>query len=271
MRFILGLKGTQFISGIFKLVTVCMGFWQCSVTVPQMNGCALDGPGVGRSTLRDILILIWLQVLLWIAFLLLPFSGVYDARNARVDFTRSRQLWERAKLEGTIAVVGADVDLSAQGHVAAARARSAKKKKAGYLVQSLVPSRVFGKKGAKPAQAPAQALVFPRGLPSPRGPDGYTPLVDANAPLSDRPDGPATHASSSVSPPGSEPLPFPRSMLVWTLEAAERLQSMAMAVSYPMRSGESKNRLFSLLTFDTRAFLGCSALFVLMSLVSVHA
>ena len=70
--------------------------------MPEANGCALDGPGVGRSTIKDILILIWLQLLLWAALLLLPYSGTYEPRTASIDFSRARLLWARAKQEGTL-------------------------------------------------------------------------------------------------------------------------------------------------------------------------
>ena len=61
-KFILGLKGTQFLSGMLKLVTLCLSFWQCSVTIIDENGCRMEGPGVGKPALNDLVMLLWLQV-----------------------------------------------------------------------------------------------------------------------------------------------------------------------------------------------------------------
>jgi len=49
------------------------------------------------------------------------------------------------------------------------------------------------------------------------------------------------------------------------------VRATVMAVTYPMRTGSSKNRLFALLTWDTSAFWCCAALFLLMSLLSIRA
>jgi len=73
MRFILALKGTQCISGMVKSVMVMTQLWSCVVLHP--NTCDEDGPGVGgRHLVFDIMILGWLQILCWTAFILLPYS-----------------------------------------------------------------------------------------------------------------------------------------------------------------------------------------------------
>ena len=63
MRFILGLKGTQFISGLFKFVKLAFAFWGCSVTSTDPAGCSAAGPGVGHtSVLKMISAIVFLQV-----------------------------------------------------------------------------------------------------------------------------------------------------------------------------------------------------------------
>lgn len=69
MKFILSLKGTQFLSGVLKLAFLCLSFWQCTVTILDRNGCREEGPGVNKGPFNEILTLIWLQALLRIAFL----------------------------------------------------------------------------------------------------------------------------------------------------------------------------------------------------------
>ena len=49
MRFIIGLKGTQFISGVIKTVILAFKFWKCAVTSDAQNGCRETGPGVGHT------------------------------------------------------------------------------------------------------------------------------------------------------------------------------------------------------------------------------
>ena len=47
--------------------------WQCVVLAP--GSCATSGPGVGgRGVAFDLVVTLWLQVLVWAAFLLLPCS-----------------------------------------------------------------------------------------------------------------------------------------------------------------------------------------------------
>ena len=254
-RFILGLKGSQFISGIFKLLTVCIEFWSCSVTVPEINGCAANGPGVGRSTVRDILILLWLQVLLWIAFLLLPYSGQFDASRAKVDFSRARKLWAQAQQESAGTAPGA---------------KPGPPRRVGFVTK--LPSRLFS---AVPQSLSrilsvggpsATSLPLPASLPSPAGSGlgsgGYIKLEDATTPT-------GKPLSDEVKESDAREETVGAVGCVWA--ALERLRSTIMAVTYPMRTGASKNRLLLLLRFDTRAFLACAALFTLMSLVSVHA
>ena len=60
VRFILGLKGSGFISGVIAAVKVSMDLWQCTVLKPMT--CHLNGPGVGNPVHEQIVIITWLQV-----------------------------------------------------------------------------------------------------------------------------------------------------------------------------------------------------------------
>ena len=60
VRFILGLKGSGFISGVIAAVKVSMDLWQCTVLKPMT--CHLNGPGVGNAVHEQIVIICWLQV-----------------------------------------------------------------------------------------------------------------------------------------------------------------------------------------------------------------
>jgi len=93
MRFILGLKGTQFISGLLKAILAYFGFWQCTVTSPDPAACRNDGPGVGSSVRFTAALLVWLQMLMWTAFLLLPYSSQYDPQTGRLSYERANALW----------------------------------------------------------------------------------------------------------------------------------------------------------------------------------
>jgi hypothetical protein len=39
MRFILGMKGMQFVSGVIKSAILCYEFWECSVGSTEPLGC----------------------------------------------------------------------------------------------------------------------------------------------------------------------------------------------------------------------------------------
>ena len=93
MRFILGLKGTQFISGIIKTTILCFKFWKCAVTSLEPGGCESSGPGVGHhSAFSYLSVLIWLQVLLWAAFLVLPYAGQLNPTTGKINYSRSKGL-----------------------------------------------------------------------------------------------------------------------------------------------------------------------------------
>ena len=60
VRFILGLKGSGFISGVIAAVKVSIDLWQCTVLKPMT--CHLNGPGIGNPVFEQIVIICWLQV-----------------------------------------------------------------------------------------------------------------------------------------------------------------------------------------------------------------
>jgi len=74
IRFILSMKGTAAISGVINAVRCAIGLWQCTVFNPMT--CHINGPGVGGDVFEQILCICWLQLLAWVAFMLLPFAGV---------------------------------------------------------------------------------------------------------------------------------------------------------------------------------------------------
>ena len=49
-RFILSLKGTQFLSGLSKLVLLCTDFFSCTVLAVQEDQCHFAGPGVSSHS-----------------------------------------------------------------------------------------------------------------------------------------------------------------------------------------------------------------------------
>ena len=60
-------------------------------------GCQARGPGVGGASVRKMVaIMLWIQALLWIAFLLLPFTGKLNPRSGKINYTRSRRKWADA-------------------------------------------------------------------------------------------------------------------------------------------------------------------------------
>jgi hypothetical protein len=50
----------------------------------------------GASVRKMVAIMLWMQALLWIAFLLLPFTGKLNPRSGKVNYTRSRRKWADA-------------------------------------------------------------------------------------------------------------------------------------------------------------------------------
>ena len=50
----------------------------------------------GASVRKMVAIMLWMQALLWIAFLLLPFTGKLNPRSGKINYTRSRRKWADA-------------------------------------------------------------------------------------------------------------------------------------------------------------------------------
>ena len=57
---------------MIKALIGYIGFWECAIG----SRCIEAGPGVGSNVKRQLAILLWLQILLWTAFLLLPVTWV---------------------------------------------------------------------------------------------------------------------------------------------------------------------------------------------------
>ena len=93
MQFILALKGTQFLSGLIKLGTLCLGLWMCTI----QTTCETSAPGVAHdgTILASLAMIVWLQVLVWFAFLMLPYTGKFQPHTAAVSYDRADKLWAR--------------------------------------------------------------------------------------------------------------------------------------------------------------------------------
>jgi len=89
MRYILGLKGSQFISGLLKGLIGYIDFWVCA-----SGDCRLTGPGVGQHVVEQMMLLTWLQLLLWTAFVLLPYASHLNPQTGRLSYERGRRLWK---------------------------------------------------------------------------------------------------------------------------------------------------------------------------------
>ena len=75
MRFILALKGSQTLSGVANSVITAVQMWSCVVFQP--GTCPSRGPGVSAqpNLVLDLCMIVWLQLLVWTAFVLLPYSS----------------------------------------------------------------------------------------------------------------------------------------------------------------------------------------------------
>jgi len=100
-RFILALKGFQFISGCIALASTCYAFWVCTALSDDGAGCTIHGPGQTTTVPKAIILTCYLQALLWFACLLLPFTGKFQKQTGGVSYERQRALWK----EATAAVV----------------------------------------------------------------------------------------------------------------------------------------------------------------------
>jgi len=95
MKFILGLKGTQFISGVIKAILGYQAFWSCLALQSDATACQRDGPGVGKSVVDQFVLVIWTQILLWVAFLVLPYAGHFVPSTGKVVYGKANALWEK--------------------------------------------------------------------------------------------------------------------------------------------------------------------------------
>ena len=209
----------------------------------------------------------WLQALLWIGFILLPYSGQYDESTGSVSFKRAELLWARALLEGASDQAqskrgtepnfeSAASDRFSQSGVTP---RAATKKRRNSLLggisllggNSLLggATRLFGSK--KPMLAPLH-------ISSGRSFKGR--VLDSS--YHRLPEGHASHRSEKV-----EEGSWRFTLRKW----ANNGRANAMAATYPVRTGATENRLFSLLRWDTRSFKACTLLFGLMMVVAYDA
>lgn len=94
-RFVLALKGFQFISGAITLVEKVFGFWECTVLSEDGAGCVHLEDG-SMDVPQVILLIIYLQGLLWCAVLLLPYTGRFNAKTGIVNYKRQEKLWTEA-------------------------------------------------------------------------------------------------------------------------------------------------------------------------------
>jgi len=108
MRFILGLKGSQFASALIKVFPLALQFWQCAArpAARGVNYCQVAGPGVNDvSVSATILMLIWLQLLTWYAFLLLPYASKLDPVTGTIIREEPFEvLWNRNRRSADAAV-----------------------------------------------------------------------------------------------------------------------------------------------------------------------
>lgn len=77
-RYILTLKGTQFISGLINLTLLIFDMWSC-LTLHDV--CDLSSFGMPTSPVaQQVAVLVWIQLLCWTACVLGPFSSRFDSR-----------------------------------------------------------------------------------------------------------------------------------------------------------------------------------------------
>jgi len=92
-KFILGMKGTQFISGVIKAIIAYAKFWACTVLDSDAMACRDHGPGVGSSVVFTANLLLYMQLLLYIAFIILPYAKQYEPSTGWLNGTRAEELW----------------------------------------------------------------------------------------------------------------------------------------------------------------------------------
>jgi len=87
MRFILGLKSSQVLTGILLAISGLVQFFECAV-VADPPDCGADAPGVRDNWLVDAAFCVWLQLLTLAAFAMLP-SAVDIAQHGPVVSRRA--------------------------------------------------------------------------------------------------------------------------------------------------------------------------------------
>ena len=60
------------------------------------SGCVTSGPGMSTHIIASFLLLLYLQALLWLAVLLLPYTGRFLRKTGVVNYTRQHKLWTEA-------------------------------------------------------------------------------------------------------------------------------------------------------------------------------
>jgi len=267
MKFILSLKGTQFLSGIIKLAVLCLSFWHCTVAIPDANGCREAGPGVGKPPLNDLMMLLWLQVLLWIAFHLLPYSGTFDEQTGTVSFRRASLLWARAKQESTIKT-------SPESFAGIENTTFAWFSNRSFLANrrssQIFPHPPTSKAAKEKEPTPKKRSIWP---PRWRNRDkGYTKLTDLEDPSRGKLGNLKHHESQLPRPPQPDLVQSTASSSVGNYATAwATFKSDLLAATFPIRTGATKNRLFMLLTWDTRAFKACALLYLVLMSIAIDA
>ena len=277
MRFILGLKGTQFLSGIFKFIKLSVDFWKCTVTSTIEDGCMWHGPGVGHtSVLNMVSVLLWLQFLLWIAFLVLPLPGSSIHSRARSTGDKGLALWAEA-MEWAQAKAKVRRE---PPPISKKKQRAAERKAAKLARRSPSPSRMLemeseGYRLLKDDDHFAAGAVPP---PPTIGSSGID-IESAGVKTKPQEEPPrrrfsfgtllaeSCHTAAMRSPLQSQYLKI-LPHLQSARKQIETTRVYADALTYPLRAGGQTNRLFSLLTWDTFAFAFCCLLFFIMMLAA---
>jgi len=179
--------------------------------------------------------MIWLQVLLWVAFLILPFTGKLNPGTGKISYKRMRDMWLDAKLW-------------------------AKDEERNRLVAQ---KRQQDKRSAKAAKKEAKAGSRD---------SSYQNLEEVDVEASNSGGGgklpPCTEEDiDRMQEELYEQTTFQRKVRAKLAEAHFYYD----VVTYPMRSELKQNRLFSLLTWDSYAFAFCMLLFFVMSVAGTWA
>lgn len=282
LKFMLSLKGTQFISGLFKLCHIGAAFWYCLVDVRHQDGCHVLNLNVGVS----VLVLLWLQILLWIAgVLLLPYSGQVDPQSGKLNFARAKRLWAHAKGE----TFDEQPEDGSQQQLAGKDSKQTSKNPPKFSASAWIKTRVG-------VHFQNETLPEPAPLPTPRTPnprkDGYVAIEEAYShqtsddfpPRADTV-GPAAvgqGASTSKLPsrsradttksPGTSRVP---AVFRWVADGTRSRWADLMAATNQMRMPREEenrphNRIYDLFIYDQIVFLCCMILFFLMALESMR-